>query len=41
VRKIYAGNDAKWLEFIRKAAAENKGKEKLIERVKKELWVAL
>ncbi len=33
------GNEAKWLEFISRFAAENKGKKKLIERVKKEFGV--
>ncbi len=41
VREIYAGNEARWLEFIRKFAAENKGKKKLIEMVRREFGVAL
>lgn len=41
VREIYAGNEARWLEFIRKFAAENKGKRKLVEMVRKEFSVAL
>ncbi len=38
IRDIYAakGNEAKWIEFIRGFAAENKGKKKLVERVKRE-----
>ncbi len=38
IRDIYAakGNEAKWVEFIRGFAAENKGKKKLMERVKRE-----
>jgi tetratricopeptide (TPR) repeat protein len=43
IRDIYAakGNKAKWLEFIRGFAAENKGKKKLMERVKREFGVYL
>lgn len=41
VREIYAGNEAKWLEFIRKFAAESRGKKKLIEMVRKEFGVVL
>ncbi len=41
VRGIYAGNEVRWLEFIRRFAAENKGKKKLIERVRKEFGVVL
>lgn len=38
IREIYAakGNKAKWVEFIRGFAAENKGKKKLMEMVKRE-----
>jgi len=35
------GTRAKWLEFIKRFAAENKGKKKLIERVRKEFVVVL
>jgi hypothetical protein len=41
VREIYAGNEPKWQEFIRKFAAENKSKKKLIEMVRKEFKVVL
>ncbi len=43
IRDINAakGNEAKWVEFIRGFAAENKGKKKLMERVRKEFRVAL
>ncbi len=43
IRDIYGakGNEVKWLEFIRRFAAETKGKKKLIERVKKEFGVVL
>lgn len=41
VREIYAGNEARWLEFIRKFAAENKGKKKLMEMVRREFGVNL
>ncbi len=41
VRGIYAGNEAKWLEFIRKFAAENKGKKKLMEMVRREFGAVL
>jgi uncharacterized Zn finger protein len=41
VREIYAGNEAKWQEFIRRFAAENKSKKKLIEMVRKEFKVVL
>lgn len=41
VRDIYAGNESKWQEFIRKFAAENKSKKKLIEMVRKEFKVVL
>lgn len=42
-RDIYKakGNEAEWLEFIRRFAAENKGKKKLMERVRKEFGVVL
>ncbi len=38
VRDIYAvkRNEAKWVEFIKRFAFENKGKKKLIERIRKE-----
>lgn len=38
VREIYAaeGNDSEWLGFVRRFAAENKGKKKLMERLRKE-----
>ncbi len=38
VRDIYAakGDEAKWVEFIKRFASENKGKKKLIERIRKE-----
>lgn len=41
IRDIYAakGNEAKWVEFIRGFMAENKGKKKLIERLKMEFEV--
>ncbi len=41
VRDIYEAkeNKAKWIEFIRRFAAENKGKRKLIEKVRKEFGV--
>ncbi len=40
-RDIYeeGGNEAKWIEFIRRFAAENKGKKRLIEMVRKEFGV--
>ncbi|KAB2946740.1 MAG: hypothetical protein OIN84_15140 [Candidatus Methanoperedens sp.] len=41
VREIYAGNEPEWQEFIRKFAAENKSKKKLIEMVRKEFKVVL
>lgn len=41
VREIYAGNEARWLEFIRKFAADNKGKKKLMGMVRKEFRVNL
>ncbi len=43
MRDIYAakGNEAKWVEFIRGFAAENKGKKKLVEKVRKEFRVNL
>ena len=43
IRDIYAakGNEAKWVEFIRGFAAENKGKKKLMERVKREFGAGL
>jgi uncharacterized Zn finger protein len=43
IRDIYAakGNEAKWVEFIRGFSAENKGKKKLIERVKEEFGTGL
>ena len=41
VRDIYSGNEPEWQEFIRKFAAENKSKKKLIEMVKKEFKVVL
>ena len=41
VRDIYAGNEAKWQEFIKRFADENKSKKKLIEMVRKELKVVL
>lgn len=43
VRDIYAikGNEAKWVEFIKRFASENKGKKKLIERVRKEFGKVL
>jgi uncharacterized Zn finger protein len=41
VREIYSGNEPKWQEFIRKFAAENKSKKKLIEMVRKEFKVVL
>jgi hypothetical protein len=41
VRDIYAGNEAKWLEFIRRFAAESRGKKKLMEMVRKEFKVNL
>jgi uncharacterized protein YeaO (DUF488 family) len=41
VREIYAGNEAKWQEFIRRFAAENKSKKKLIEMLRKEFKVVL
>jgi len=41
VREIYAGNEPEWQEFIRKFAAENKSKKKLIEMVRKEFQVVL
>lgn len=41
VRDIYSGNESKWQEFIRKFAAENKSKKKLIEMVRKEFKVVL
>lgn len=41
VRDIYAGNEPKWQEFIRKFTAENKSKKKLIEMVRKEFKVVL
>ncbi len=43
MRDIYAakGNEAEWLEFIRRFAAENKGKKKLVEKVRKEFRVNL
>ncbi len=39
IRDIYAAkkNEAKWVEYIRKFAAEHKGKKKMIEMVRKEL----
>ncbi len=42
-RDIYKakGNEAEWLEFIRRFGAENKGKKKLMERVRKEFGVVL
>ncbi|HWQ96415.1 MAG TPA: hypothetical protein VN368_03470, partial [Candidatus Methylomirabilis sp.] len=38
VRDIYAskGNEAEWVEFIKKFASENKGKKKLVEMIRKE-----
>ncbi len=38
IRDIYAskGNEAEWVEFIKKFASENKGKKKLIEMIRKE-----
>ncbi len=38
VRNIYAvkRNEAKWIEFIKRFAFENRGKKKLIERIRKE-----
>jgi uncharacterized Zn finger protein len=43
VRDIYAvkGNDTKWVEFIKRFASENKGKKKLIERIRKEFGKVL
>ena len=43
IRDIYAakGNEAKWVEFIRGFVDENKGKKKLIERVKEEFGTGL
>ncbi|MFZ3383582.1 MAG: hypothetical protein WA144_06620 [Candidatus Methanoperedens sp.] len=41
VRDIYSGNEPEWQEFIRKFAAENKSKKKLIEMVRKEFKVVL
>ncbi len=43
VRDIYAvkGNEAKWVEFIKRFASENKGKKKLIERIRKEFGEVL
>jgi uncharacterized Zn finger protein len=41
VRDIYAGNEPEWQEFIRKFAAENKSKKKLMEMVRKEFKVVL
>lgn len=43
IRDIYAakGSEAKWVEFIRRFAAEHKGKKKLMERVREELRVVL
>lgn len=43
IREIYAakGDEAKWMEFIKRFAVENKGKKKLMERVKKEFGVVL
>ncbi len=43
VRDIYAikGNEAKWFEFIKRFASENKGKKKLIERIRKEFGKVL
>lgn len=41
VKEIYSGNEPEWQEFIRKFAAENKGKKKLIEMVRKEFGVVL
>ncbi len=43
MRDIYAakGNEVKWVEFIRRFAAENKGKRKLVEKVRKEFGVVL
>jgi len=41
VRDIYSGNESKWQEFIRKFAAENKSKKKLIEMLRKEFKMVL
>lgn len=43
IMDIYAakGNETEWVEFIRRFAAENKGKRKLIERLRKEFGYAI
>lgn len=43
VRDIYAvkGSEAKWIEFIKKFAYENKSKKKLIERIRNEFGKVL
>ncbi|MGZ3810016.1 MAG: hypothetical protein ACXVCE_18170, partial [Bacteriovorax sp.] len=43
VRDIYAvkRNEAEWVEFIERFASENKGKKKLIERIRKEFGEVL
>lgn len=41
IKRVSKGKESEWLEFIRRFAAENKGKKKLMERVRKDLGVVL